>query len=183
MSQTAAFIGRITNDIKWGPGERASLRLLAGRGLDVDVDGFDLFTGLWWPLRAKNAAAPRREIAWLVTKLYAAFPIQHERCERDGPTALAVILGREERRLLVDADRERLRQHFDSLLCAELAGIEPDLRWALTAVQRAVARGRSIGLDWVQLTDDLSVWDRGEEHRLRRDVRELWAQQYWQARL
>lgn len=69
MSQTAAFIARLTNDLKFGPGERARLRVLAGSGLDESIGGFDLFTGLWWPLRQKNTASPRREIAWLISKL------------------------------------------------------------------------------------------------------------------
>lgn len=175
MSQTAALIVRLTSDRIFGPGERARIRALAGRGLDESTAGFDLFAGLWWPLREKNAAAPRREIAWLVTKLYAAFPIRHERCERGGPTALAVMLGREERRLSKLDGRQRFRQRFDSLLCTPLGGLEPHLRWALGVVREA---GRAKGIDWIQLTDDLSIWDRGEKHRLGRDIRDIWAEQY-----
>jgi hypothetical protein len=181
MSQTAAFIARLTNDVRFGPGERAQLRVLAGRGLDESVGGFDLFTGLWWPLRQKNAASPRREIAWLISKLYAAFPIRHEPCERGGPTALAVILGREKRRLPVGPGAQRFRQRFDSLLCVTLAELEPHLYWALGVVREAVTAQRSTGVDWVQLTDHLSIWDRGEKHRLGRDIQVVWAEQYWKA--
>lgn len=181
MSQTAAFIARLTNKRfkrLFGPGEQARLRALAGRGLDEDVAGFDLFAGLWWPLRQKNRTAPRREIAWLIAKSYAAFPIPHEPCERDGPTALAVILGRAERRLSGLDGPRRFRQRFDSLLGTPLAGLEPYLRWALTIVRDAVTAGRAKGIDWVQLTDHLSIWDRGEEHRIGQDIRDIWAEQY-----
>jgi CRISPR type I-E-associated protein CasB/Cse2 len=181
MSQTPAFIARLTNDLKFGSGERAQLGALAGRGLDESVGGFDLFTGLWWPLRQRSAAAPRREIAWLITKLYAAFPVQHDPCERDGPSVLAVILGREERRLPVGPARQRVRQRFDLLLSATLAELEPRLRWALAVVRDAVIARRSTGVDWVQLTDHLSIWDRGEKHRLGQDIQDIWAEQYWKA--
>lgn len=180
MSQTAAFIARLTNKgfrRVFGPGDRARLRALAGRGLDEDTAGFDLFTGLWWPLRQKNRAAPRREIAWLIAKSYAAFPIPHEPCGRGGPTTLAVILGREEPRFYKPG-HQRFRQRFDSLLCTPLAGLEPYLRWALAIVCDAVTHGRAKGMDWVQLTDDLSIWDRGEAHRRERDIRDIWAEQY-----
>lgn len=179
MSQTAAFIVRLTSGRIFGPGERARLRVLAGRGLDESVAGFDVFAGLWWPLRQKNAASPRREIAWLITKLYAAFPIRHDPCERGGPTALAVILGREERRLPVGPGPERFRQRFECLLCTPMAGLEPRLQWALAVVRDAVIARRSSGIDWIQLTDNLSIWDRGEKHRLGKDIREIWTEQYW----
>ncbi|MFZ5450930.1 MAG: type I-E CRISPR-associated protein Cse2/CasB [Thermodesulfobacteriota bacterium] len=177
MSQTPVFIARLTNERLFGPGERARLCALAGRGLDEDVAGFDLFTGLWWPLRERNQAAPRREIAWLVAKLYAAFPLRHKRCECGGPTSLAVILGREERRLPV-WDRKRFRQRFDSLLGTPLSGLESHLRWAMSAVRDAITAMRSQGIDWVQLTNNLSIWDRGEEHRQERDIRDIWSEQY-----
>jgi len=56
-------------------GELGLLRQHAGQGLDETVDGFDLFAGLWWPLRAKSERTPRREVAWLIAKLYAFRPI------------------------------------------------------------------------------------------------------------
>jgi hypothetical protein len=177
MSQTAAFIARLTNERLLGPYEQSRLRALAGRGLDQDVEAFDLFTGVWWPLRQKNQNAPRREIAWLIAKSYAAFPIRHTPCERGGLTALEVILGREERRL-PEQDRWHFRQRFDSLLCTSLSDLESHLRWALSVVRDAVIAGRSQGIDWVQLTDHLSIWDRKEEHRLARDIRDIWAEHY-----
>jgi CRISPR type I-E-associated protein CasB/Cse2 len=179
MSQTPAFIARLTDDRILGAGERARLRALAGRGLDVEVPGFDVFTGLWWPLRQKNQGAPRREAAWLIAKLYAACPLPHIRPDGGQGPPLAKVLGRCEPREL--RTRERFRRHFDALLCTPLGGLEPYLRWALSAVREAVAAGRSRGIDWVQLTDHLSIWDRGEEHGLDRDVRDLWAEQYLQS--
>ena len=172
MSQTAAFIARLTDERLFGPGERARLRALAGRGLNESTPGFDLFTGLWWPLRQKNQAAPRREVAWLVAKLYAACSIRHVRPEGGKGPPLAQVFGGFEPR------EPHLKARFDALLCTPLSGLEPHLRWALSVVARAVAHHRAPGLDWVQLLDDLSVWDRGDEHR---DVRDIWAKDYLSA--
>ena len=79
------------------------------------------------------------------------------------------------------AGPERFRQRFDLLLSATLAELEPRLQWALAVVRDAVIARRSTGVDWVQLTDHLSIWDRGEKHRLGRDIRDVWAEQYWKA--
>ena len=67
MSQTAKYIKKLS-DLQ--EGDRSRLRRLAGRPLDATLQGFDLFTGLWWPLRAKSPATPRREPSWLVAKLF-----------------------------------------------------------------------------------------------------------------
>jgi CRISPR type I-E-associated protein CasB/Cse2 len=176
MSQTAAFIARLTDERLFGPGERARLRALTGRGLDENTPGFDLFTGLWWPLRQKNQAAPRREVAWLVAKLYAACSIRHVRPEGEKGPPLARVLGGLERR--EPHLQPRFRGRFDALLQSPLSGLEPHLRWALSVVARGVEHNRAQGLDWVQLLDDLSVWDRGDEHR---DVRDIWAKDYLSA--
>ena len=48
MTATEQFIGVLT-DLKTG--ELGLLRVHAGQGLDESVVGFDLFSGLWWPLR------------------------------------------------------------------------------------------------------------------------------------
>ena len=176
MSQTPVFIARLTDDRVFGPGEQARLRALAGRGLDENTPGFDSFTGLWWPLREKNKTAPRREVAWLVAKLYAAFPLPHVRPEGGKGMSLPQILGGREPR---DPHlRARFRRRFDALLCSPLSGLEPPLRWALSVLRGPEATGGSLGMDWVQLTDDLSIWDRGEEHRGGRDVRDIWAEKY-----
>lgn len=58
-------------------GDLGRLRALAGQPLDASVDAFDLFAGLWWPLRQRSARAPRRTVAWLVAKLYAFAPVPH----------------------------------------------------------------------------------------------------------
>ncbi len=172
MSQTAAFIKRLSNDRLFGLGERARLRALSGRSLDESIAGFDLFTGLWWPLRAKNQAAPRREVAWLIAKLFAAFPLLHV---AEPVADLPAILGRCEPR--DEYDRPRFRRRFDALLCSPLNQIEPHIRWGLAVVMA----NRIPGIDWVALTNHLSLWDRGPEHRLARDVHNLWAEQYLNA--
>ncbi|MCC7350777.1 MAG: type I-E CRISPR-associated protein Cse2/CasB [Phycisphaerales bacterium] len=186
MSQTLAFIRRL-EDLK--EGERSRLRRLAGRPLDQTLAGFDLFTGLWWPLRQKSPATPRRETSWLAVKLFGAFgsSVPHVRPEfGNGPT-LPAVLG-----LCEPSDppefmaRNRFRTRFDAILCAPLSGIEPPLSWALDEIGRAVAgrvpRAAGVkGIDWAQLLDDLSIWDRDEQYRRGRDIRDLWAEQYLNA--
>ena len=175
MSLTEQFI-RNLEDLK--EGERSRLRRLAGQPLDETVRGFDLFTGLWWPLRERSSKAPRREASWLVAKLYGAFPIPHGRSDRVAPT-LAQILGECEPR--DEHGRPRFRGRLDALLCAPLSALDPHLRWALSVVADAVEKSTCAGLDWAQLLDDLSIWDRGEEQRRRRDIRGIWAQDYLNA--
>lgn len=141
-------------------GDLGQLRQHAGLPLDESVDGFDLFAGLWWPLRQKNQRAPRREVAWLIAKLYAFCPMP----QLPGAT-LASLLGR------MRADERAVRrrqQKFDELLTLPLSLIEPALQWALALIAE-----KGEGLDWVRLTDELSIWER-EATRLK------WAEQYLQ---
>lgn len=170
MSQTDDFIRRL-QELK--AGDLARLRQLAGEPLDKTVPGFDLFTGLWWPLRQKNPTAPERRSAWLVAKLYGAFPLPHV---RDPVRALACVLARTEPR--EQHGQERFRARFDALLTSPLSRLEPHLRWALSVVRKAVGQGSAGGIDWVQLLDDLRVWDRGNRGATGEDVREKWANQY-----
>ncbi|MBI5248092.1 MAG: type I-E CRISPR-associated protein Cse2/CasB [Desulfomonile tiedjei] len=174
MSHAAKFIRQLEG-LK--EGERSQLRRLAGKPLDEALQGFDLLTGLWWPLRRESQAAPRRETSWLLSKLYAAFPLPHVRPEDAGarPT-LPRILGRCEPSNKYG--RLRFRARFDTLLCTQISALEPHLHWALSTVADAVKRKRCAGLDWAQLLEDLSIWDRGAEHRRRMDVREEWACHY-----
>jgi len=140
-------------------GELGLLREHAGRGLDESVEGFDLFAGLWWPLRAKNQRAPRRAVAWLIAKLYAFRPIEHS----PGQT-LACQLARCRK----DKDREEdpVAQRLDKMLTLPVHKIEPALQWALGLVA-----SKNLKLDWVKLTDDLSIWER-ETTRLK------WAEEF-----
>jgi len=142
-------------------GDLGLLRTHAGQALDESVDGFDLFAGLWWPLRQKNERAPRREVAWLIAKVYAFCPIPHSDSD-----FLARQLGR------CQPNREpgkgRHQKRFDRMLFLPLGRIEHALQWAL----RCVASNR-LTIDWVNLTDDLAIWER-EAIRLK------WAQQFLQ---
>jgi hypothetical protein len=143
------------------PGDLGLLRTHAGRGIDESVQAFDLFAGLWWPLRAKNQKAPRREVAWLIAKLYAFRQIQ--------PSTgyyLASLMGHCQPKN--EQARKRHRQRFDRLLILPIRKIEPALEWALDWVG-----SNSLRLDWVKLTDDLSIWER-ESKRLE------WAEQFLQ---
>lgn len=141
-------------------GELGLFRAYAGQGLDESVEAFDMFAGLWWPLRQTGKPVPRREVAWLITKLFASCPTAHS--PGDG-------LARQLRRCEPndERERERFRLKFDKMLALPLDGIEPTLRWAI-----AIVGSDSRKLDWVQLVADLSRW----EHETKR--RE-WARQYY----
>jgi hypothetical protein len=177
MTQTQKFIQRL-EALK--EAERSRLRRLAGKPLDENLECFDLFTGLWWPLRKQSQAGPRRETSWLIAKLYGSFPITHVRAEKKEdrltlPRILASCEPRDEH------SRKRFRRRVDSLLLAPLFSLEPHLQWALSVVADGAKRDYRTGLDWVQLLDDLSIWDRGAEHRRSVDIREEWASQYFKA--
>ena len=174
MSPSAEYIKRLS---ALQEGERSSLRRLAGRPLDASLQGFDTFTGLWWPLRAKNSAAPRREPSWLVAKLCSSFPIPHIATDSAARSSFPEVLVR----LEPAADYRHFQNRFEALLCSNLASLEPHLRWALGEIAPAVAdRVRNVkdvkGIDWVELLDHLSIWDQGGLHG--RDVREIWAERY-----
>ena len=158
MSPTATeqYIGILT---RLKPGDLGLLRTHAGQGLNETVQGFDLFTGLWWPLQKKSQFAPRREVAWLVAKLYAFSPI---------PQSTGDTLARRLAHCLPNEEREikRFQKKFDGLLLLPLGKVELELRWALSVI----AYNDKI-LDWVRLTDDLSAWER-EATRLK------WAEQF-----
>lgn len=178
MSQTAEYIRKLS---ALQEGDRSRLRRLSGQPLDAVLQGFDIFTGFWWPLREKSPQTPRREPSWLVAKLFSSFRVPHIRPDSANGPSLPELLRRCEPQ---DEDgRKRFRARFDALLCSNLASLEPHLRWALGEIAGAVAghmpHARDVqGIDWVQLLDDLSIWDRGEAHRRRRDVRDEWAEKY-----
>ena len=156
MTATERFIGALEQlDI----GDLALLRTHAGRGLHEAVGGFDLFTGLWWPLREKTPRAPRREVAWLVAKLYALCPVAHSPGE-----TLGKQLGRAARK--EQGRVKRLAGEFDKMLSLPLDRIE-------SALQQAILRIVLVDyqVDWVKLTDDLSRWE-SEAIRLR------WAEEF-----
>lgn len=155
MSATLQYIESLS---RLKTGELGLLRTHAGQGLDESVEAFDLFAGLWWPLRQKNERAPRREVAWLIAKLYAFRPI---------PQSPGDTLARQLQRCRRDpAKPQRQQQKFDELLLLPLHKIEPALQWALDLVA-----SNDLNLDWVKLTDDLSIWER-DSTRLK------WAKQF-----
>jgi CRISPR type I-E-associated protein CasB/Cse2 len=136
------------------PGELGLLRTHSGQGLDESAEGFDLFTGLWWPLRQSNERAPRREVAWLIAKLYAFRQIDHS--PGDALTSqLRQCQPSEERA------RDRFQKRIDEILTLPLKHLEPDLRWALDLIA-----SKGLKIDWAELTDDLSKWER-ESTRLK----------------
>lgn len=156
MTPTEQYI-RVLTQMKIG--DIGLLRSRAGQGLDESVDGFDLFTGLWWPLRQKNDRAPRRDVAWLIAKLYAFCPTSNSPGD-----FLAHQLSRCQPRQ--EPARQRYRMRFDRMLLSPVGRIEPSLQWALEWL-----RSNGLKIDWVMLTDDLSIWER-EATRIK------WAEQF-----
>ena len=158
MTATEIYIDVLTS-LK--AGELGLLRKHAGQALDETVDGFDLFAGLWWPLRQRNQRAPRREVAWLIAKLYAFRPV---------PQSPGETLARQLRRCQPNEgrERERFEQRFDRVLTLPVNKIEPGLRWAI-----GLLASERCKLDWVTLTDDLSFWQR-QSRRLK------WAEDFLQ---
>lgn len=156
MTATEQYIEYMT---RMRSGELGLLRQHAGQGLDETVDGFDLFAGFWWPLRAKSERTPRREVAWLIAKLYAFRPI---------PQSPGEMLASQIARCQPNKDpaKKRFTQRFDRVLTTPLGRMEPHLRWAL-----GMLAAKNLKLDWAQLTDDLSIWER-ESTRLK------WANQF-----
>ncbi len=158
MTPTEEYIHRLQT-LK--EGDLGMLRKLAGRDLDDSLVAFDLFAGLWWPLRAKSDKTPRREVAWLVAKLYAYRPLP-----QSAGVSLAGQLGK--LRIADAKAADRRRRRFDGLLALPLNQIEPALRWAI-----ALLASNDGNLDWVRLTNELSRWER-EKTRIE------WAEQFLQ---
>lgn len=156
---TAQFVKRIS-ELK--AGDLGRLRQLKGCDLHEDLDGFDLFTGLWWTLRRTSSRVPRREIAWLVAKLYAQFPLAQE----DGKT-LPSLLGRIYGTLHTNKERRTFMARTDAILRASSSQLEYPLGWAL----QTIGLQNCATLDWIKLTDDLSAW----HNEL---VRQKWAEAF-----
>jgi len=192
MSLTDAFVARL-EALKVG--DLSRLCQLAGQPLDETLQGFDLFTGMWWPLRRASPRAPERCSAWLVAKLYGAFPLLNVRA--NPMASLPAVLGSAEQREQSKENRDRFRRRFDALLTSPLALMETHLRWTLSVARKAVGQNSETGIDWVRLLDDLSLWERHlnpndtmHKHRLSRhshvcqcqsnhvSVQDLWACEY-----
>lgn len=158
MTPTESFIQRLES---LGTEKRSLLRACAGKRPDESIAAFDCFTSLWWPLRKKSPAAPRREAAWLIAKLYASYPVPHIRDKFFAKQLGLVLFER--------GANERFCRKLDHLLLSPLARVERPLRWAMSHISKGVC-----GLDWVALTDDLSIWEREE-------VRDRWREQILKA--
>ena len=156
MNQTALYIAKLES-LKTG--DLGLLAINLGKGLDESIQGFDLFSGLWWPLRKKNPQVPRRKVAWLIAKLYASCPVPHS-TGHYLPVQLALCVPHDLR------EKYRFKRRFDLLLTMPVGQIEQEIRWVLGKMA-----SRKLKLDWVQLTGDLSNWER-ERTRFK------WAEQF-----
>ncbi len=145
---TAKYIANLE---KLKEGELSILRILQYCPLDETLDGFDLFTGLWWPLRAKDQFAPQREVAWLIARLFARYRLKH-----NNDNELPVILGRICSNIKDEKAEIRFISKFDQLFRLSNTHLDHHLSWALgTLIDNGITT-----LDWIKLTDDLSIWDK-----------------------
>ncbi len=146
-------------------GDLSLFRALRGQRLDESLKGFDVFTGVWWALRQLPGAVPRREIAWLVIKLYAIAGLKHKT-----ESSFASCFGRVYRTIEEEKARNRFLDRFDDMLNLDLSLLEYPLQMALLQIKNE----RIEYIDWIKLTDDLSKWD--NEH-----TRSRWAQEFYNA--
>ncbi|MDY0319907.1 MAG: type I-E CRISPR-associated protein Cse2/CasB [Candidatus Cloacimonadaceae bacterium] len=142
-----------------GNGELSNLRAMRNRGLDDDLLCFDLFTSLWWPLRESSQRAPQRDIAWLIAKLYASYPIP-QKTNMCLPRLMGELAKNNK------AQSEQLDRLTDTIVNLSTSSLEPTLGMALNLIRKHYQ-----GMDWVHLTDTLSMW---RFHR----VRERWGEDY-----
>jgi len=151
MKPTEEFISNLA---KLKAGDLGLLRAHIAKGLDESVNGFDIFTGVWWQVREKSAGAPRREVSWLVMKLYAFRPLEPV---NNDDFILPRLLGKQ-----AYGDRKsRIYSKFDELVQTPLNNIEPALQWALSIISE-----QNRQLNWVHLTDTLSIWEDTKTRRL-----------------
>ncbi len=142
-------------------GELSLLRTMRNKPLDETLDGFDLFTSIWWPLREESSRAPQRETAWLIAKLFAAYPIRQE----DG-AKMSYLLGSLYRSHRNDVLGNQILKLNDKIVAQPLAMLEPDLGMALSMIRK-----KKSSIDWADLTDTLSIW--GYQW-----VRERWVEEF-----
>jgi hypothetical protein len=155
---TELFI-KLLSDLK--EGDLGILRSHAGLDLDESLQGFDMFTGIWWPLRQKGWA-PKRRVSWLITKLYGQYPFIHQRGYNLAKQLSLCTPNKYD-------DRIRFQTRFDHILLSQFSQLESHLCWALGTIKKHFAG--EIKFDWVQLTNDLSKWDKD-------DTKNKWAKEF-----
>ena len=126
------------------------MRNHAGLELDESLKGFDLFTGIWWYLREKGWA-PKRRVAWLITKLYAQFPFLQLSGHTLARKLNHCVPHKEE-------DKNRFYNRFDRIVLSDFNQLEYNLSWALGTIKKHSKE--EVTFDWVELTNDLSLWDK-----------------------
>jgi CRISPR type I-E-associated protein CasB/Cse2 len=177
MSQTDDYVAMLNDSSMLTISDKNILRSAIGKGPNDSSKAFDIFSGIWWNQRKKSPFAPRREVAWLIAKLFSQFQIPHFRNNEESKSTFAVIIGRSEPH--DEKEQKRYRNRFEALLQSSLQNIETHLHWGLSLVKNKAELGLIHGFDWVQLTDDLSIWDRGKAHRRKIDIKEDWAKNYY----
>lgn len=148
---TRAFVEELCGHVK--NGELALLRSQAQRDLATSVLAYDLFTGLWWPLRRNDPRVPERASAWQLIKLYSFIPVAQD----PSPSRrLAEHLRRLWKAASDERERARLGRRYDQLFASRHGELEARLREALLMVVNAKRReGALPALDWEELLESL----------------------------
>lgn len=163
MSPTEQFIYSLS---EMKDGEKNRFRLAAGTRPDQSTEAFDLFTGIWWPLRQKYQNAPKRETAWVVCSLFSLFSVPH--CE--GKTIARQLAQLEP---LSEREKNRYRVKVNEILNSTISSIPDRLRWAL-----GLLSAHQKEIDWVRLTNDLSIWETGDTGSQREKISKIWLREY-----
>ncbi len=155
------YVERIVSAPGLKGGHLARLRALAMKKLSADVSAYDLFTGLYWPIRGRSPRAPRRNDAWILAKLYAKFPWVPS---ADNVHTLPEHLSR----LCLTLPTASLARRFDRLFVMRGKDIELALQQLLaltrkplqaSAVTHPLLPGKFPPLNWSRLLHEMRDWD------------------------
>lgn len=155
------YVERIVSAPGLKGGHLARLRALAMKKLSADVSAYDLFTGLYWPIRGRSPRAPRRNDAWNLAKLYAKFPWVPS---ADNVHTLPEHLSR----LCLTLPTASLARRFDRLFVIRGKDFELALQQLLaltrkplqaSAVTHPLLPGKFPPLNWSRLLHEMRDWD------------------------
>lgn len=129
MKITEQFIESL---ISLGAHDRYMLKTMPDMSRSVST--YIIFSNLWYPIVNSNGPRPTREAVWLVTQLYANYPVGSSNYSL--PYQLS-----------------KCTEKIDRILSLPFNQLEQPLMWAV----RLIASNR-LKINWVELTDDLSQW-------------------------
>ncbi len=129
------------------PGDWGNFSMAAFRKMHEAPTAFDVFCGLWWPVRKKHYP-PSRDIAWLILKLMARVP---EKYRKQAPNATFEPLTRMPKRQI-----RGNQKHWNPYPVAFSTGdrLEADLA---ETIDKNLRRRNPSFIDWAGLCDRLHL--------------------------